>query len=325
MSNGNISAQTGQGTSPCEESKDILLPCKKELCSEKTIQKGVAKAAMTTKETYIANRNNKVCYVLKADETTRLYRNIDYYVAIDANTRSETIEKSIDDLVKKSADLDKAIGEAVKSIKMIKDKSVELKAKACDLDTQRKDSCNTQQLNILNNHFLSTNNKCVVVSPGDVTTPFQDFNAIVEYLLTKTGIVYSGADEAFKSAVSIAGIQTFSNFKSLKELSKQLTLCIKEFKKNIDDNIKSNAEDLKKAQDDLAKSVQEVSLRTLDEHKESVKYEGIAFTVDFICNPVCDNLGDIDELCCKVMKTFCGDDVPCGDGGKPGYTAPEID
>ena len=313
MSKSNPAAPSG-ANDPCGQNKDIMLPCKKELKSEKILLQGAAEAAKKVKETFEANRNNKVCYMLKADETARLYRNIDIYVAIDANTRAETIEKNIDDLVKKSSDLEKAISEAVKCIKTIKHKAAELKAKACDLDTQTKDSCNQQQLTILDAHFSE---KCKVSAPGG-TGDFFDFKAIVAHVLTKTGEIYKNADTAFNSAVSIAGIQTFSNVKSLKEMSKQMTLCIKDFKKDVDTNVKTGDDELKKAQEELAKSVKEVSLKTMEEHKESVKYEGVAFTLDFVCDPGCEDCGDKDitEICCKVMNTFCGEGEECGCGQK---------
>jgi gas vesicle protein len=315
MSNYNYGETKVEGPNSCEQEKDILLPCKKDLKSQKIAWRGAAYAARTTKETYIASRDNKVCCVIKADETTRLYRNLDFYVAIDATCKAETIEKNIEDMIKKNSDLEKAIAEVVKCVKVIKDKTVELKAKACDLDTQRNDSCNNLQLNILNTHFSE---KCKVKIPGG-TTEFGNFTAIVDHIIEKTGVTCKAADKAFSSAVSIAGIQTFSNIKSLKDLSKQLTLTIKDFKKDIDTNVKSSADELKNAQDELAKAVKEVSLKTLDEHKVSVNYEGIAFTMDFLCNPDCQD-GNIVDLCCKVMNTFC-DDI-CGDEkpeGKPEY------
>ena len=311
MSISKTSGQQNGGAVSCDQKKDIMLPCKKDLKSQKIAWRGVASAARTTKDTYIANRDNKVCCVIKADETTSLYRNIDFYVAIDANCKAEVIEKSIDDLLKKSGDLEKAIAEAVKSIKLIKDKAIELKAKACDLDTQSKDSCNSQQLIILNNHFAD---KCSdIVVPDDTGNDGEKgvFSAILKDIINKTGVVCRKADKAFSSAVSIAGIQTFSNIKSLKEMSKQVTLVIKDFKKDVDANVKTSTDELKKAQDDLAAAVKDVSLKTLEEHKESVKYEGVAFTMDFLCDPICDD-GDITDLCCKVMSTFCGTDC-CDD------------
>ncbi len=315
MSTSKTGGQQQGGAVPCDQSKDIMLPCKKDLKSQKIAWRGVASAARTTKDTYIANRDNKVCCVIKADETTRLYRNIDFYVGIDANCKAEVIEKNIDDLLKKSGDLEKAIAEAVKCIKLIKDKAIELKAKACELDTQSKDSCNSTQLSILNTHF---SDKCsdIVVTNGTDGIDGTDggvgaFSAILKDIITRTGVVCQKADKAFSSAVSIAGIQTFSNIKSLKDMSKQVTLVIKDFKKDTDANVKTSADELKKAQDELAAAIKDVSLKTLEEHKESVKYEGVAFTMDFLCEPTCDD-GDITELCCKVMSTFCGTDC-CDD------------
>jgi len=318
-----ITAKSGE-ENPCEQNKDILLPLKKDIIYEKTTQKGLAEAAKKIKQTHTANRDSRVCNVIKADETSRLYRAIDYYVAIDANTRAETIEKNIDDLVKKSGDLEKAIGEVTKSIMLIKDKVKELKAKACDLDTQVQDSCNSQQLAILNPHFAA---KCRVSDPNGKESQYPDFSSIIQSVSKKTGFVFENVDKASNTAVSIAGIQSFSHIKSLKEISKLLTLSIKDFKKDIDSNIKSGDDELKKAHDELAKSVKEVTLKSLDEHKESVKYEGVAFTLDFFCNPNCEGEKDIKEICCEVMKTFCEkkESDACGEYEKYDYRLKNID
>ena len=106
-----------------------------------------------------------------------------------------------------------------------------------------------------------------------------------------------------------------------------MTLSIKDFKKDIDSNIKSGDDELKKAHDELAKSVKEVTLKSLDEHKESVKYEGVAFTLDFFCNPNCEGEKDIKEICCEVMKTFCEkkESDACGEYEKYDYRLKNID
>ena len=301
----------GNGQDPCGKDKDILCECKTAMIDEVTLLEGVADAAVTTKDSKVETRDNKVCCVLKAEETSTIYRNIDYYVAIDANCRTEQIEKKVDDLTKKSDDLNKAIQEAVKCIKNIKSKTSELKAKACDLDTEIKDSCNKQQLGILNKHFKT---KCQARKPdgNGENDCFEDFEAIASYIKEQTGLIWEKADKSFNDAVSISGIQTFSNVKSLKELSKTVAVCAKDFKKNIDDNIKSSADELKKAQDELATCVKEVSTKTMEEHAATTLYEGNAFALDFICWPDCDNEEDISELCCKVMETLCSD-IECGD------------
>ena len=293
-------------TDPCGKDRDILCQTKTALIDEVKMLDGIAEAAVTNRESQEVVRNSQVCCVLKAQETHTFYRHIDYYVAIDASSKTEHIEKNIGDLIKKSDDLSKAINEAVKCINGIKAKTVELKAKACDLDTQMKDSCNSQQLNILNNHFSS---KCEVVKPNNISPQdcYGNFSEIASDIIGKTDETWSAADSAFNNAVSIAGIQTFSNVESLKELSKTVAASVKEFKKNVDENIKSSEGEVKKAQEELSKAVKEVTTKTMEEHKDTTKYEGTAFALEFVCQPDCDKEDDIATICEKVMITLCGD------------------
>lgn len=312
------------GNDPCGGNRDVLCQYKTALINEVKELFGKADASETLKETKEAVRDSKVCCVLKADETSRFYRNIDFYVAIDANSKAEQIAKNVDEIVKRSENLTKAIGEMVKLIKNLKTKSRELKDKACELDTQIKDSCNQQQLNILNSQFSSDKAKCSVKRPG-TEKGFMNFTEIASYIESGTKVVWKNADDAFKNAVSISGIQTFSNLKSLKELSKTMATCANEFKKNIDENVKNSTEDLKKAQEELAASVKEVSLKTVEGHKETTLYEGAAFALEFVCDPECCSNESISKLCAEVTRNSCGDvkevpTDPCGEAYTVGNT-----
>lgn len=296
---------------PCGKDRDILCECKTALIDEVQGLSGVAEASATITESKKETRDTQVCCVLKAEETSKVYRNMDYYVAIDASCKTEQIEKNIDDLIKKSGSLGAAINEAVQCINGIKAKTAELKAKACDLDTQMRDSCNSQQLNILDKHFSG---KCEVVKPNDSGSEdcFLDFKDIVKDLASKTEEIWSKSDTAFTNAVNISGIQTFSNVKSLKELSKTVAACVKDFKKNVDENVKGSTDELAKAHDELAKAAKEVATKTMEEHKHTSLYEGTAFALEFVCEPGCDDpkipeAPTIPDLCDKVRQTLCND------------------
>ena len=307
-----------QQDDPCGKGRDLLCECKTALISEVELLSGAAKSATTARKSKEETIDKKVCCVLKAEETHKVYTNIDYYVAIDAACKTEEIEKNVSEHIKKATKLNDAVKEAVKCLQSIKTKAVELKAKACELDTQIKDECNRPQLDVLNQFFK---NKCKV-DKAEGGSQFEDFSEIIEYLGSSANKIYDKSNKTFNDGVSISGIQTFSNIDSLKDLSKATTICAQEFKKDIDENVKSSAEKVKTSHSELASCIKDSSLKEIEEHKHSSKYEGVAFTLDFVCCDCkadcrCENV-DIDDICCKVMATFCKESN-CEDDDKPSY------
>lgn len=286
---------------PCGTPIDLLRQCKDDLRSKKLLAEGKAKASDKTVAGKISSRHTNTCFVLKANETVSFYRNIDFYFAIEASVTTETVQKNVDEFVKKSDALEKAIADAAKAIKAIKDKANEVKSMACELDSQMKDDCNKAQLKILRDGFT---NNCKS-NFDDYDLPEQTFDGVIAYLIEKSNKAKELADKAFGSVVDISGIQTFSNVDSLKELSKTLAEKGKEFKGDIDKNVKDNTAELAKAQEELAKIIKELSVTVLEGHKASTEFEGTAFTLDFVCSPdSCDD-GRIQEICCKVQATLC--------------------
>ncbi len=301
MSTSNNPGSKNGASGDCENSSGILLDYKKSLNSEKKDKQGTAEAACKTKDGQLKARNSKVCILLKSEEASRFYRNLDLYAAIDATCTIEGIQKNVDEQIKKSDDLSKALAEASKLIKGIKDKAAELKAKACDLDTQLNDDCNKEQLRILNCNFYErcgykeglNKDNAFFLTAGD--------------LIKNAKAISTQASKTFNASAEISGIQTFSNVKSLKDMAKSLVDTIKAFKTDVDTNVKDRAGDVGKAQEDLAKTIKDLATKTLEEHKVTASYEGVAFTLDFVCND--DRCKDVPplngNLCDDFMNCFC--------------------
>lgn len=289
---------------PCDKNTSLLLDCKRELAARKTLKTGAAVSAYVLKKEKIDNRNHKICCLLKAEESHALYRNIDIYLGIDAGCKADEINKKVTDLTAKSKDLGKAMMEVTKCLKTIKEKAAELKNKVCNIDTAIKDSCNKAQLQILNTHF--TEEHCFdpegLFDGADLNT----FEEIVICMVTQTQKIWTKADAAFNSSVSIAGIQTFSDVAALKDRSKLVIKCLGDFKKDLDKNLGSTEMSLKEAKKEISTCVKETAVNTMNEHLATATFEGTAATLDFACNP-CDPAPTmtIEEICEKVMNNAC--------------------
>jgi hypothetical protein len=303
MSTSITSGVKNGAASGCEQTKDILLECKKAMQDEKKQKQGSAEAALETRVGQLETRDSKVCILLKSEEASRFYRNLDLYAAIDATCTVEAVQKNVDDQIKKSDDLSKALAEASKCIKIIKDKAAELKAKACDFDTQLNDDCNKEQLRILNCNFFE---RC---SYKEGFTKDDAFEKMAIEVIEKAKAVSIQAAKTFHASAEISGIQTFSNVKSLKDMSKSLVDTIKAFKTDVDTNVKDRAGEVTKAQEDLAKAVKDLATKTLERNKATTIYEGVAFTLEFVCDDDrckgVPSLEDIPNLCNAFTNCFC--------------------
>lgn len=289
---------------PCDKNNSLLLDCKRELDTRKTLKGGTAVSSIILKQEKIINRDNKICCFLKAEQSHTLYRNLNIYLGIDANCKADEIKSKVTDLSVSSKELGKKMVEVTKCLKTIKEKAAELKNKVCDIDTAIKDSCNKTQLQILNSHF--TQEDCFDSKGLFGGIELSNMEDIVSCMVDQTKDIWKKADNAFKSSVSIAGIQTFSDVTALKERSMMVIKCLGDFKKDLDSNVSSTETNIKEAQKEMITCIKEVALNTMNEHLATSTFEGTAATLDFACDP-CNPASEmtIEDICDKVMNNAC--------------------
>jgi hypothetical protein len=265
--------------------QDALEACKKDLCTKRAAAQSEKNAADTQRKQAESVLENKKQCLLKAKCTLETYQGMDYSVGLKSATNSESIKKNSEEYLAKDGELATSLKGVAQTLKLVKEKIADLKAAACMLDTCVKDSCNAQQIKII-----------------EKTIP--DFKQeVADKLISVTNATNGLADTAFIHAVEITGIQTFSNVDSLVELSKNLQAKVKEFKSDLDGNVKERTDEVKKSHEEYAAAVVEFSKKTSDKRKKSVYLEGLAFSLDFICLPT-DPDSEIDIICEKVKDTF---------------------
>ena len=297
---------TVSNQNPCNKGNNLLLDCRREINSRKIIKIGDSKAAITAREEKEVNRNHKVCCLLKARDSNDFYNSLNLYIAIDANCKATEIEKKVVVLTDKGNELVKALKGISDCLEIVKSKAGELKNKACDIQTQVNDKCNTKQLKILEDHFK--NDHCFDSEGKFGNADLSSFEKITEYIVTSTKSILSNSDTAYQSSRKIKGIQTFSDVAALKERTKAVGKCLIDFKKDIDNNLSSTENSYNEAKKEINECVKEVALKTMIEHTVTSCYEGLAATLDFACNKSpCDPYPTttIDEICKKVTERAC--------------------
>jgi len=120
-------------------------------------------------------------------------------------------------------------------------------------------------------------------------------------------ILASKGQNAFNSAVNVAGVQTFINTSGLKSFAAKLIETMKTFKDFIGENIKTIEKDVATFRDELNSIVEQLAEVTCALYSEGTKEKGLMATRKFICEDSCKD-GPIDISCDCEKDDNCDDD-----------------
>ena len=276
---------------------DILQKCKKDLCVEK-VAAGSERAASETKvNSGKGDEQYKICCVVKADETNTFYRNFKFCIGTSTSKDAEQIQGKVKELIDKDKALKKKFKDLVKLIKETKTKMEGVLEVACRLDRCKEEEqrCNLDLYKALEDGIPNLWDR-------------------LEHIKDHAETCYGKITLAFDAAIDIAGILTFSDVDSLEDLGKKLNELLVELNKDCEENLKSSAAEEAKANDELNKVLQELSISRFEHCVATAKESGLCDVFDFICDPECDEKdpGRIREICEKFT-----DDLPPDDKNDP--------
>lgn len=278
----------------------------------------------------------------KTEGNYQRYRNLEISVGTELLQTNELVKANVAAYNKLNKDLGAVLKNIAKSIKDVKSKFADLRDAGCKLDSCKKDSCNTSQWKALTG--IAPN--CPKEDPPEAC---KDAEKIFAELISKPNGLSLDIDSLFKSSHDVVGIQLFSNIESLDPLQKSLEEKAKVFEKHISETMKLRDVDIKKLQDDLVKSVQEITKAAIERNYERSNFEGYKDAAGFLCCPdcgcitnchkdeetyrddikkYCDHLSgpsldccekDICDICEDVQKGFCCRPVPEAPEAKTAY------
>ncbi len=237
----------------------------------------------TLKKSKKTIKGYKICCLKRAHESYELYNSMMTCVVIENYKKTEIIKTKVDELIVKDGDIEKLIKESSKLINELNLKMGEANKAACDMK------------NCVENKFLT---KLKKLSDKKRTDADQDFEVLFYKIMEKNKKVNDKVVNAFESAVSIAGLQTFVNTESLKENTDQLTAAMKTLKDCIVANIGSTEGEVTAIRGELNTVVEDLAQLKCDEKMEAAKVAGLTLVEEFICDTDCD-----DE-CLDVCKEF---------------------
>ncbi len=266
---------------------DILCECQTYLKFDYDAAKSQADGKKTLKDSKIEARRYKICCLTKAEITRMTYRDIDNCVALNASKSAETIQKNIDAFIKKDADLAKMIKDDSKLLADLKKKVGEAYDASCIMKNCIKNALDIQDDKNTDADPLKNQ---VLLDLGQIMTKMAQLN--------------TDSREVFDSAVTIAGIQTFTNTDGLKPFGVQLSDAVKAFQATITGSIKTSEDDVKNAQAELTKVLEELNQISFEKDAEDVKASAWGSTRKFICEGDCDDNDTVDKFCNKISGNF---------------------
>ena len=263
----------------------------------------------------------KKCIFTWTEDNYRRYRNTEISVGTELIQSNDLIKENVASYVKWSNDLFAALKNIFKYIKDVKGKLNDLRDAACKLENCKNDACNCTQMIILTGE-VPENCKDNGGQQGNRPSECNDAKDILDDLICMPKALGFDADYLFKASSDVVGIQVFSNIGTLEPLQKTLSDDSKAFEKHISETMTARAGDLKKAQDELVKAVQETTKAVAGLYNKRSDHEGLLCTTRFLCCPKCECVHEdegnckprlekckeeICDICEEVKETFCTD------------------
>lgn len=283
--------------------RDILDKCKLDLCKEKVALKSStgAKAIDFNAQKDIVQRY-KICCLVKAEETNKLYRHVDYQVAVKSVKESKLIQDKVKGLGEMYKTLDKDFKDLIKKIQDTKKKMEDAVEAAEKLDRciDEEERCNPGLFNVLGDVVIETSG---LGAPTDPQTngEIDIWTFINDRVKAKTDHCYDKLLDAYDASINIAGIMTFINVDSLKPGADKVAELVGGFKKDIDENTKSSAAAMDSASKEMVKTMEEMTAIRFEKCAAVTQTKGVSDTYDWLCEPECPENGD------EILKGICGE------------------
>lgn len=264
---------------------------------------------------------NRKCLFFWTESNYRRYRNTEMGMSTELQQTNELIKTNVSTYTSWSNDLSTSLKNIVKGIKDMKTKLSDFRDAASKLENCKNDSCNCSQVSLITGE-VSENCKDSEKPDRDRPKECQDSAQILNDLICMPKALGFDADYLFKASSDVVGIQVFSNIQTLVPLQNAFSEDAKSFGKIIQDLTKKKEGDVKKAHDDLVKSVQETAKSVSALYNTRSDFEGLLCTTKFVCCPKCNCIvesekcneprlkkckDDICEICKEVQETFCND------------------
>lgn len=232
-------------------------------------------------------RGYKICCLKRAEVSHHYYQDILTCITLENHKKTTITQAHIVEYIKKDDEIEKLIKDSSKLLSELHTKIADANNAACTM------------ANCVNSKIFPKSSKSKQ-DPDKVL-----LKDALTYILNKTKTLDEKGQNAFESAVTIAGIQTFTNTASLKAYVTTLMSAMESFKGCIESNISSTATEVTTIRAELNAAVEELAQVICDKNAFSTTCQGLDCVIEFICNCHCDD-GCIDI--CEEFGNCCSHD-----------------
>lgn len=286
-------AITNNGGSMLKKPSDVICDYHKAAKDKREAASSRSKAAKTKIEHRNIVRGYKLCCLRQAEATFEFYRDIDNYELHDMMKSAEIIQKNVDAHIKKNDELEKLIKDASKMLNEVKNKLHDAHNAACAMENSI--------MRLVDFPENGTPGQSGTGKPGNgPKNEAPDLKQSLTKVTDQAKKLDDQSQELADAMAHTAGIQTFSNIDGLKDFGKSLVDNFKKLKTMVDERVKKSAEEVKTAQTDLTKVVEELNTYEFEYFSENSASRGYGMTTDFICNGEYRSIDQVDRIC-KAM------------------------
>jgi hypothetical protein len=278
-----MATNNGNGMADRPNPEKEICKCITTMTSERNSALSLKEAGMTTMSSMNEVRKYKLCCLDKTKDTHNTYQNLNNYVCIQQNLKTELLVADIDGYLAKDKELEKLIKESSKLLSDLKTKIEEAHNACCTMK------------NCISNKLLPKDGE-------DLPPNLQEIQDCYKDICSKTEKINNYGQKSFDDIVTIAGIHTFSNVESLKDFGSKLSETMGNFKTSVDTNIKTAEGDLKVAQDELTTALTDLTNSKHDKDGHCIKAKGLNTTLEFLCKGECNLEDTVEEFCKKVAS-----------------------
>jgi len=274
----------------------------------------------------------KRCLFVWTEENYRRYRNTEVKVGSQLLVSNDLVRENVTSYIKWGTELSTTLKNIQKAVTDAKSKMNELREAACKLENCKNDSCNCNQLVLITGKSREDCQDVPCPPPGKNNTsptpnrdrPRECDNAdeVLCDLICMPKSLGFDIDSISQASSEVIGIQVFSNLGTLDPLQKTLSDRSKAFEGHLQLTMQARGNDLKKAQEELVKAIQESTKATIGMYSKRSDFESALSTVEYLCCPDCgcvitdkhceprlkDCKCKICDICDEVKETFCSDD-----------------
>ncbi len=250
--------------------------------NEKKASDSLLKSAEILQRSKETVKGYKICCLTKAEESHEIYQDLMSCVTIENYKKTKLIQTSVEEYIKKKDDeIETLISDSSKLLNDLRIKMEEANNAACAM------------ANCVKNKLIPKSSD--KNGKNKQTNPLEDpLNKILE----KTKMLDEKGQNAFKSMVTIAGIQTFTNTASLTEFVTKLMEAMTIFKDCVATNIQSTGGEITKAREELNTVMEELAQIICDKYVQTATGKGLHYVKCFVCETECD------EGCIDLCKDF---------------------